>query len=218
MSNSVSNTTISSAERSGGAGRGNATPSTQGGTNGARNHNNRNRDSCTNGNRHSATSSKSPRAPKTTSFKGATEGMNGHIFGCFDEQGDKRQYAKTMEALAQYANKTYKFSEDFTSLFNPTPSTPSVTRPTAPTSPDVVDNLIFKEEIKQYVLRCSILKGNLCALWSVTIGQCTQAMKDKLESIKDLTRNETTTTASGFLRASLALTCSLIRGATGTLH
>jgi hypothetical protein len=111
--------------------------------------------------------------------------MNGHIFGCFDEQGDKRQYAKTMEALSQYANKTYKFSEDFVSLFSPTPSTPSVTRPTAPASSDVVDDLIFKEEVKQYVMRCSILKGNLCAIWSVAIGQCTQGMKDKLESLKD---------------------------------
>jgi hypothetical protein len=183
--NTVSNTTISSAERTGGTGRGSATPSPQAGTNTARNRNNRNnRDNRTNGSRHSAASGESTKAQKT-SFKGATEGMNGHIFGCFDEQGNKRQYAKTMEALAQYANKTYKFSEDFTSLFHPTPSTPSVTRPTAPTSQDVVDDLIFKEEIKQYVLRCSILKGNLCALWSVTIGQCTQAMKDKLESIKE---------------------------------
>jgi hypothetical protein len=90
-----------------------------------------------------------------------------------------------MEALSQYANKTYKFSEDFTCLFSPTPSTPSVTRPTAPASADIVNDLIFKEEVKQYVMRCSILKGNLCAIWSVAIGQCIQAMKDKLESIKD---------------------------------
>ena len=44
--------------------------------------------------------------------------MNGHTFGCYDEQGaDKRQFVKTLEALAQHARKTYKFSEDFSSLF-----------------------------------------------------------------------------------------------------
>ena len=122
---------------------------------------------------------------RVPSFKGAMEGMNGHIFGCFDEQGGKRQYAKTMEALLQYANKTYNFLEDFTSLFSPTPSTPSVARPTAPASQDVVDDLIIIEEVKQYVMCCSILKGNLCAIGSVAIGQCTQSMKDKLESIKE---------------------------------
>ena len=67
--------------------------------------------------------------------------MNGHVFECAFEQGDKRQFAKTLEALEGYAKKTLKFSQDFESLFDTNPpnrssrslsifplSTPSLTR------------------------------------------------------------------------------------------
>ena len=44
--------------------------------------------------------------------------MNGHTFGGNNKQGNKRQFVKTIEALAQHTScKTYKFSEDFASLF-----------------------------------------------------------------------------------------------------
>jgi hypothetical protein len=97
---------------------------------------------------------------------GATEGMNEHTFGCFNKQGDKRQYVKTIEALEQYMRKTYKFSEDFASLFANTPSTPTVKKPIPilKSERNKTDELIFKEEIKQYVIQCTALNGNLAAI------------------------------------------------------
>jgi hypothetical protein len=35
-------------------------------------------------------------------FTDATESMNGHVFECYDEQVDRRQYEKTIEALEGY--------------------------------------------------------------------------------------------------------------------
>ena len=92
--------------------------------------------------------------------------MNGHIFGCFDKHSDKRAYTKTVEALDQHATKTYKFPEDFASLFTVEPSAPEIIKPRTPPKEgrDEVDDLIFKEQIKQYVARCSALKGNLAAI------------------------------------------------------
>jgi hypothetical protein len=99
-----------------------------------------------------------------------------------------REYTKTVEAIDQYATKTFKFPEDFASLFTAEPSTPEIEKPRTPPKEgrDEIDDLVFKEQIKQYVTRCSALKGNLAAIWSVAIGQCTgETMKAKLLSIKE---------------------------------
>ena len=38
-----------------------------------------------------------------TGFKGATTEMNGNVFECYNEQTVRRQYAKAVEALKEYA-------------------------------------------------------------------------------------------------------------------
>jgi hypothetical protein len=38
--------------------------------------------------------------------------MNENVFECYDEQTDRRQYAKTLEALDGYVKKGMKYSED----------------------------------------------------------------------------------------------------------
>jgi hypothetical protein len=156
MSNSVSNATITSAPHTGGTGRG-STGNDSSARRGDRNRDNRNnrnnRNRNNRGNRSGATVNIHRTLARNNAFKGATEGMNGHTFGCFDEQGDKRQYAKTIKALEQYARKTYKFSEDFASLFATTPTAPIVSKPIPipKDQRDETDELIFKEEVKQYV-------------------------------------------------------------------
>ena len=45
------------------------------------------------------------------------------------EQGNKRQYSKTIEALEGYAKKNLKFSEDFASLFASEASEPVIENP-----------------------------------------------------------------------------------------
>ena len=45
-----------------------------------------------------------------------------------------RAYTKTVEALDQHATKTYKFPEDFASLFTAEPSAPEIEKPRTPLS------------------------------------------------------------------------------------
>ena len=42
--------------------------------------------------------------------------MNGNVFECHDEQTDRRQFAKTLDALQGYAKKNLKFYEDLKPL------------------------------------------------------------------------------------------------------
>ncbi|KAI2501022.1 hypothetical protein MHU86_13434 [Fragilaria crotonensis] len=46
-----------------------------------------------------------------------TDDMNGHVFQCFEEQSDRRQYAKTIEALDGYVKKNLTYSADMAPLF-----------------------------------------------------------------------------------------------------
>ena len=118
--------------------------------------------------------------------------MNGNVFECYDEQTDRRQFAKTMEALQQYAKKNLKYYEDTAPLFAVDMATPTISKPVAPEKikvgevlkMDETDEAIWKEELKDYVHRGRVLNGNLAAIHAVIWGQCSEAMKAKVKASK----------------------------------
>ena len=59
-------------------------------------------------------------------FKGDTEDMNGNVFQCYEEQANRRQYAKTFEALNAYVKKKLIYSADLAPLFATTMRTPTI--------------------------------------------------------------------------------------------
>ena len=110
--------------------------------------------------------------------------MNGHVFECFDEQNDRRQFDKTVEALAEYTKKTIKYSEDLAPLFGDTIMLPTLDEPDDP-DPDAnqTQTLIWNEEVKEYVKRTRQLRGSLATIYAVAWGQCSEAMKAKVKSL-----------------------------------
>jgi len=42
--------------------------------------------------------------------------MNGHVFQCFNERDDKRQFSKTVEILGEYIAKNLKYPGDLALL------------------------------------------------------------------------------------------------------
>ena len=117
-------------------------------------------------------------------FKGTTTEMNGNVFECYDEQTDRRQYAKTVEALMGYVKKNLKCAEDLKSLFATDMKTPELEKPAVPDdNTDETDMAIWNEDIKDYAKGKRALRGNLAAIHAVIWGQCSEAMKAKLKSI-----------------------------------
>jgi hypothetical protein len=55
--------------------------------------------------------------------------MNGNVFECHEEQTDRRQYAKTLEALQGYVKKNLKFADDIAPLFATTMTEPQIVKP-----------------------------------------------------------------------------------------
>jgi hypothetical protein len=112
--------------------------------------------------------------------------MNNNVFECYDEQSDRRQYAKTLEALHAHVKKNLRHPDDLAKLFGEEMKKPTVEKPTAlVTTATKTDELIFGEEIKEYVKRTTILKNNMAAIHAVVWGQCSEAMKAKLKSLTE---------------------------------
>jgi hypothetical protein len=109
--------------------------------------------------------------------------MNGHVFECFEEQGDRRQYAKTVEALQAYMQKTMRYSEDLKPLFAPAMLLPTVELPVNPgEKPTKLQEAIWNGELSEYVKRTRALTGNLATGMVIIWGQCSEAMKSKISS------------------------------------
>ncbi|KAI2503212.1 hypothetical protein MHU86_11235 [Fragilaria crotonensis] len=126
----------------------------------------------------------SHRPPRSTGFKGTTTEMNGNVFECYDEQTDRRQYAKTVEALEGYAKKNLKYAEDLATLFATEMKLPTLEKPMRPgPDADETDLAIWNEDIRDYAKRKRVLRGNLAALQAVIWGQCSEAMKAKVKSL-----------------------------------
>ena len=135
------------------------------------------------GNRGQGATSTMPasRPARASNFKGATAGMNGHVFECYDEQGDRRQFSKTIEALKIYLPTTMKYPEDLAPLFSPAMLLPKIEFPTNPgDKPTKLQEAIWNGEMGEYVKRTRALTGNLATGMVVIWGQCSEAMKSKI--------------------------------------
>ncbi len=120
-----------------------------------------------------------------STFKGSTEGMCGHVFECYEEQDDRRQYLKTVEALDAYARKTLPYTADLAPLFAATMKAPEVEQPdNIATDADKLTEMIFAEEVKEFVKCTRTLKSNLATIFAVAWGQCSEAMKARVKTRK----------------------------------
>ena len=116
-------------------------------------------------------------------FTGNTDGMSGHVFECFEEQDDRRQYGKTVEALDAYARKTLSYSADLAPLFASNMAAKTIERPdNIVEAADKLEEMIFAEEVKEYVKRTRTLKSNLATIFAVAWGQCSEAMKARVKT------------------------------------
>jgi hypothetical protein len=114
--------------------------------------------------------------------------MNGNMFDCYDEQQDRRQYAKSVEALESYVKKHLKFSEDMSNLFMEDMAAPVVKEPNDPTengrTATKLQEMVYIEQVKGYVKRLSTMTSNLATVHAVLWGQCSDAMKAKIKALK----------------------------------
>jgi hypothetical protein len=124
--------------------------------------------------------------------------MGRQVFECDEEQDDRRQYGKTVEALDAYARETLSYAADLALLFGTTMTTPIVASPEeVADDADKLNKVTFLEEVKEYVKRTRAFTSNLATIFAIAWGQCSDALKARVKTNAGYEENPWRTTASG---------------------
>jgi hypothetical protein len=148
--------------------------------------------------------------------------MNGHVFQVHSENTDPQQFDKTMEALSEYAMKALKYPGDLVPFFKdlnipaipPVPDLPDVVITLDPTTGLEVHRTIisafakqtWENEVDDWFSRTKLIKQHLKTLYSVAWGQCSEAMKTKLQTHDDFPANDLLADCAWLLKEIKAIT------------
>lgn len=127
---------------------------------------------------------KRPGRPLSTdSFRGDHEDLQGHVY-TYDSAARANQYDRTTEKISQWAKKELSFPMDvWRAIFELEEPNTDTWKPKLPKdAADEYGKAIFAEEIKEYMLRKRTYNNNKSKMFTVILGQCSEAMKAKLES------------------------------------
>ena len=120
-------------------------------------------------------------------FVGADDKMNGNIFDC-TSRNQADVYKETMKVLVDLAGRTLTYGIDIRFVLENL-AEPTILRPPKLTTKEITDDyceaLINKKEIEEYVKRLFTLKTNKMNVFSIVLGQCTDALIAKLETTTD---------------------------------
>ena len=139
------------------------------------------------------------------SFKGSIEKMNGHVFQTYGEQPKRGEFQRTLDELKIYCSTTYiqeavLLEPLFERLENPVLEKPTKPVYSQDSEEKSLEEDIYKEEIKVYVKARASLKNTLHSLFSVIWGQCSQVLKNKLESKSEYEDIKANSDVSGLLK------------------
>ena len=115
------------------------------------------------------------------SFRGETQGMNGHMFQCYHEQTNRQQYSKTVEVLEVYCRTNLKNWDDVAPLFNEPLTNPKVKWPAALDADATDDQKSYRQGLLGLMpKREQLLTNSLATVFGVIWGQCSEAMRGRI--------------------------------------
>ena len=130
---------------------------------------------------------------KTSTFKGATVDMNGHVFRCSTEESDRKEFAKTIENAILYTNVHISKAQDIVGIFSSKDfAIPSISKPqkTVLSEEDKKNDeevafvdALYKEQIRRYATCLDKQAANQRTLYSVMWGQCSATLQSKVQGV-----------------------------------
>lgn len=121
-------------------------------------------------------------------FRGDHKDLQGFTY-TYDSAARANQYDKTTKKITEWVEKELTFCKDIWRVMS-TLKEPD-TNSWKPTAPDKdkemtkMEESLFNEEVKEYVLRKRTYENNTFKVYSIVLGQCSEAMKAKLEGQDD---------------------------------
>ena len=120
--------------------------------------------------------------PNRNTFTGKTKEMNSHVFQLQVEQKRKGQYQETLDQLQVYASAVHMRDTKALKILFTKLEQPVITAPIPIKNPTPVEDIIFKEEVRQYSKDKKSLESTLVSLYNVVWGQCSKLLQNKLKA------------------------------------
>ena len=113
-------------------------------------------------------------------FKGKTKDLKGCVYDV-EVKNWAQLFVNTTKEIAEYAERKLKESQD---IFNAIKKLTDISldMPAKPTEYDATtNNIVFKHLIDLHIKRQNLYRQNKASMYSVVLGQCSKAMRAKLE-------------------------------------
>ena len=123
-------------------------------------------------------------AQNRNNFKGLAKDMNGHVYQLFGEIRNQNQFEQATEELTGYAEASFRKPTNILQLINNLSDTKINEPDLSKDTPNVFQITIWKQESDKYDARGSEYKENKTVLYTLVWGQCSDAMKAKIEASK----------------------------------
>ena len=155
------------------------------------------KDSKRNHNRFKGTSRRD--GPQPVKFEGKCENLKGFIYDCLSSRMAD-MYVRTTLEIADYVGANYKHGGDIRQAIL------TLTPPVVAAPPDPVDQAsatqmyLWQQKCQAYVRREQTYISNVQQTFSIVLGQCTQAMKDRLNALPGFEQIERKSDAISLLR------------------
>ena len=121
---------------------------------------------------------------RRTPFTGHESAMNSHIFDYTGERTPEK-YIRTMRELVAHVGLTYK---NYTTELKEGLENLTLVDPTEPANPPAGDQVAFelwKMDLKEYREKLKVYANFRAGLYSLVLGQCTDALQERLKSHQD---------------------------------
>ena len=121
---------------------------------------------------------------RKTQFIGREPAMNGHIFD-YTGEWTPEKYIRTMRELVAHVGLTYK---NYTTELKEGLETLALVDPTEPDNPAECNQVAFelwKMDLKEYREKLKVFANFRAGLFSLVLGQCTDALQERLKSHHD---------------------------------
>ena len=116
----------------------------------------------------------------SSTFQGETESLLGAIYDV-GVSNQSELFTTTTKKIAGFAGRTCKESKDI-SLAIEELEDPTFTPPKKVNIDPAIDDLLLKNEVDIFIKRKFTYRQNQATMFSVVLGQCTEALKAKLEA------------------------------------
>ena len=116
-------------------------------------------------------------------FRGATEEIAEYTFGIHEGNTGAKRYTDNIKQLKIYAYRNC--TTDVGALFERNPTMPSIAKPVPLTEQQKTDDTekeLYKLALREYVEQSRKMKQEVKKLYAVILGQCTDAMTNKLKA------------------------------------